>query len=100
MAKGYFLKIKLDKPLIVGYNRKMKKLPERKKVVFCTNVDRVSELAGKLMERNSHLSETHIIAADIKRLVAQMKEQALAMEKRLYLYKETIEGLGFKRVRK
>jgi hypothetical protein len=75
-------------------------IPERKKRVLCSNLDDIRAMARKILKKNSMMSETYEVAADIIQHVIEAKAQALAMEKRLYLYKETIEGLGFVRKRK
>lgn len=78
----------------------MNPLPESKKRVLCSNVEKVKNLATAIMNRSEPDTEKHEFAKGILGHIKEIKEQALAMEKRLYLYKETIEGLGFKRVRK
>lgn len=76
------------------------KLPERKKVVLCSNLEDIRSKARKILRLNPMMSETYEIAADIISLCIQAKDQGLAMEKRLYAYKEGIEALGFVRKRK
>lgn len=75
-------------------------LPERKKRVLCSNIKTLEILYGELIKRYPQQSNASEIGFKMQTVVKEIKEQALAMEKRLYLYKETIESLGFKRVRK
>jgi hypothetical protein len=63
-------------------------MPKRKQTLLCTNLELIENWA-KLF-KGTGILETVKLA----------KTQALAMERRLYAYKETIESLGFKRVRK
>lgn len=77
----------------------MKNLPERKKRVLCSNVQRADNLLNDIMLRLAPESDSYAKAYEVKKTIGEIHLQALAMEKRLYLYKETIEGLGFKRVR-
>lgn len=76
------------------------KLPERKKTVLCSDVDNALALVRQIRVKHSFTSETSVLAAGVLDLLHGIKQKAKAMETRLYLYKETIEGLGFKRVRK
>lgn len=78
----------------------MKNLPERKKRVLCSNVTKANGLLDEIMIRIAPESLSYSKAYEVKKLISEIHYQALAMEKRLYLYKETIEALGFKRVRK
>lgn len=76
----------------------MNKLPERKRHVLCSNIDLIA-IKAKVMVETTFDPKLKFRANEIIILADSVKEQALAMEKRLYLYKETIEGLGFKRIR-
>ncbi len=77
----------------------MKNLPERKKRVLCSNVEKLKALNGELLKTYPPESRASEIGFDMQKIIFEIHSQALAMEKRLYFYKETIEGLGFKRVR-